>query len=740
MIKWRPWPSPQLKRFEATIIVHSVKGLQLVEDDNKGLELDNGLAKLTVEIKWKGSKGNGLRALRRREKRNYTREEGMRDDGIVQWDEEFRTVCALSASKDGIFRPWEVVFMVFRCLNGRPKNRVLVAGPAVLNIADFASVIVDDGKELEITVPLSVPANGVQCSPSLCISLNLMERRASQEPPAAVPRPIMSVPLSPCFGAPQTIEKDGVSALKARLRKVKSLTEYVSSRKSKKAYHGEPRNDGKFSTGSEESENTSPFDTDSFDGSDEEDSEESREGNNFGKSFDYGTLVSANLARGAFGSRIHGENEDRLYYSNRKLDISSLDVQDLAAAASEQSFRRSPKLGILTWKTKKLSFRSPKAKGEPLLKREYGEDGGDDIDFDRRLLSSSDESSIGLSKSEEESTTSVSDFGDDNFAVGSWECKEVVSRDGCMKLQTQVFFASIDQRNGKAAGESACTVLVAVIADWLHSNRGEIPIKSEFDSLIREGSLQWRKLCENEAYRERFPDKHFDLDTVLQAKIRPLSVIAEKSFIGFFHSEGLSEEGFDFLHGAMSFDSIWDEICRIASECSTDDPLVYIVSWNDHFFILKVDQDAFYVIDTLGERLYEGCNQAYVLKFNGDTAIERIRNQSVENEKSRNGGKVQSEKGTVATNEGPQPDKSVSGSADEGVAVAVAVKAEEDIVVCKGKESCKEYIKSFLALIPIRELRADIKRGLMASTPLHHRLQIEFHHTQFLPVTAVYSS
>ncbi|GAB4836212.1 hypothetical protein Ancab_001127 [Ancistrocladus abbreviatus] len=729
IIKWRPWPPPQSKRFEATVVVHSVKGLQLVEEENKGLSLDGGLARLMVEIKWKGSRINGLRALRRRGKRNYTREEGLRDDGCVQWNEEFRTVCAFSASKDGIFQPWEVVFIVFRCLNERPKNRVLVAGPAVLNIADFASVIVDGEKELEITVPLSVPANVGQCSPSLCLSLNLMELRASQEPPEAVPRPIMSVPLSPCFGTPQTIEKDDATTVKERLRKVKSLTEFASSRKSKKAYHGEVSSDGKFSTGSEDSENTYPFDTDSFDVSDE-DSEETKENTDVKKSYDYGTLVSANLARRAFGSRIYGEDEDRLYYSNHKLDIISLDIQDSAVAVSEQTSRQSPKLGILTWKTRKLSFRSPKGKGEPLLKKEYAEDGGDDIDFDRRLLSSSDESPIWLSRSEEDSTTSVSEFGDDNFTIGSWECKEVTSRDGRMKLRTKVFFASIDQRHERAAGEGACTALVAVIADWLHSNRGEIPIKSEFDSLIREGSLQWRKLCENEAYRERFPDKHFDLETVLQAKIRPLSVIAEKSFIGFFHPEGLNEDGFNFLVGAMSFDSIWDEICQITSECPSDDPLVYVVSWNDHFFILKVDQDAFYIVDTLGERLYEGCNQAYVLKFDGDTIIERIPTpSSLENEKSGNGGKVQSEKETPATKEAPQPEKSVSGSAEEGM--AVDVKGEEDIVICKGKESCKEYIKSFLAAIPIRELQADIKRGLMAATPLHHRLQIEFQHTQF---------
>lgn len=67
-----------------------------------------------------------------------------------------------------------------------------------------------------------------------------------------------------------------------------------------------------------------------------------------------------------------------------------------------------------------------------------------------------------------------------------------------MKLQTQVFFASIDQRSERAAGESACTSLVAVIADWFQNNQNLMPIKSQFDALIREGSLEWRNLCEDE--------------------------------------------------------------------------------------------------------------------------------------------------------------------------------------------------------------------------------------------------
>lgn len=316
--------------------------------------------------------------------------------------------------------------------------------------------------------------------------------------------------------------------------------------------------------------------------------------------------------------------------------------------------------------------------------------------------------------------SSVSEFGGDSFAVGSWESKEVASRDGHMKLQAQVFFASIDQRSERAAGESACTALVAVIADWLQSNQDEMPIKSEFDSLIRDGSSEWRNLCENESYIERFPDKHFDLETILQAKIRPLSVVPEKSFIGFFHPEGLEEGEFDFLHGAMSFDSIWDEISHSASDFQSNDQssLVYIVSWNDHFFVLKVDHDAYYIIDTLGERLYEGCNQAYVLKFDKDTIIRKLPDDTqVSNEKAA------IQKGQLNNSKETKAEETVIVNQNES-----QNNDREEVVVCKGKESCKEYIKSFLAAIPIRELQVDLKKGL--STPIHHRLQIEFHYTK----------
>lgn len=351
-------------------------------------------------------------------------------------------------------------------------------------------------------------------------------------------------------------------------------------------------------------------------------------------------------------------------------------------------------------------------------------------------------------KTDEDSSanrSSVSEFGDDNFAIGNWEQKEIISRDGHMKLQTQVFFASIDQRSERAAGESACTALVAVIANWFQTNRdNNMPIKSQFDSLIREGSLEWRNLCENETYRERFPDKHFDLDTVLEAKIRPLSVVSGKSFIGFFHPDGMDEGRFDFLQGAMCFDSIWDEISRAGSESpSNSGSQVYIVSWNDHFFVLIVEPEAYHIIDTLGERLYEGCNQAYILKFDRDTVIHKLPSGGKLLSDEKPGGDQQmltagSEPKNRPTQQlNPNPQEScVAAGPDES---AAADKEEEAEVVCQGKESCKEYIKNFLAAIPIRELQADIKKGLMASTPLHHRLQIEFQYTQLLepaqPVT-----
>ncbi|KAJ8756240.1 hypothetical protein K2173_025052 [Erythroxylum novogranatense] len=549
-----------------------------------------------------------------------------------------------------------------------------------------------------------------------------MEMGAVQESLRAVQRSTETILEQPCSPKTPSPRRSELYGFRASLRKVRlchgmneSCTEFEDCKAIQCA-----RND--------EAEYNHPFDTDSLADDNEQDIDEmSNQDSELKLSVNYNTLPYANFVGESYSNTQDGiEDESWIHYPNHSLKVESSCVEYFTATGNDQYSSKNSKGRILSWRTKKLRFNSskPKTKGEPLLKKGYGDEGGDDIDFDRRHLSSCDESTLGWNTSEEGSITSrssFSEFGDDNFTVGSWEHKEIISRDGMMKLQVEVFFASIDQRSERAAGESACTTLVAVIANWLQSSQYDVPNKSEFDSLIRDGSLEWRNLCENESYIQQFPDKHFDLETVLQAKIRPLSVASDKSFIGFFQPEGLEGGNFDFLNDAMSFDSIWDEIRRHGSEWDSNSaPLVYIVSWNDHFFILKVTNDAYYIIDTLGERLYEGCNEAYVLKFDKDTTIQRLpKKVKASDEKSIND-KVKpsnlKEKGSPKGTREFTPNE-------------VDKTRMEEEVVFKGRESCKEYIKSFMAAIPIRELKADIKKGLMTSTPLHQRLQIEFHYT-----------
>ncbi|XP_028106262.1 uncharacterized protein LOC114305382 [Camellia sinensis] len=133
----------------------------------------------------------------------------------------------------------------------------------------------------------------------------------------------------------------------------------------------------------------------------------------------------------------------------------------------------------------------------------------------------------------------------------------------------------------------------------------------------------------------------------------------------------------------MSFDQIWDEIKKNA-EGDNDLPRIYIV-----------DVNAYYIIDTFGERLFEGCNQAYILRFD-DSALMR--------------GKVEK----------------------EGVS---SDQASED-EICSGKECCREFMKRFLAAIPLRELESEEKKEPVSYFALHQRLQIEFNFTTSLSLSS----
>nr|GMD75254.1 EEIG1/EHBP1 N-terminal domain protein [Ipomoea batatas] len=239
----------------------------------------------------------------------------------------------------------------------------------------------------------------------------------------------------------------------------------------------------------------------------------------------------------------------------------------------------------------------------------------------------------------------------DEETIGAWESKELVSRDGETKLKSDVFFATFDQR-----------ALVAVISHWLHSNADATPTRPEFDDLIVQGSSEWRNLCDNSSYLNDFPNKHFDLET------------------------------FASLSGAMSFDEIWQKIVAI-----NDHPRVYIISWNDHFFVLKIDRDAYYIIDTLGERLFEGCEKAFVLRFDDSSLMVRKENGDDE---------------------------------------------DDEKIICSGKECCREFIVRFLAAIPLEELEEEEKKEAVSYFSLHQRLQIEFNLTCMLssPFSSLSSS
>jgi hypothetical protein len=271
-------------------------------------------------------------------------------------------------------------------------------------------------------------------------------------------------------------------------------------------------------------------------------------------------------------------------------------------------------------------------------------------------------------------------FSQDDDPAGCWETREFTSRDAETKLKTQVFFGSIDQRDDSAGGESACTALVAVLAASLHANHPTMPTRPELDALIRDGSSEWRKLCDNEVHMARFPNRHFDLETVIAAGTRPIAVQHDKAFVGFFQPESFAS-----LSGAMSFDDIWREISGDGGRREPGRADVYIVSWNDHFFMLKVESDCYYVIDTLGERLFEGCDMAYMLRFDGSSEMRSL-----------------------------------------------FTAADKEEVIVTGKECCREFIKRFLAAIPLKEELEIEKKGATGGIDFgapHRRLQIEFHFT-----------
>ena len=205
------------------------------------------------------------------------------------------------------------------------------------------------------------------------------------------------------------------------------------------------------------------------------------------------------------------------------------------------------------------------------------------------------------------------------------------------------------------------------------------PLRFALDLIVTGAAREWRRLCSDASLVARFPDKHLDLDTAA-ALHAPFSVEAEtracvadaeagenaasvrerlsdfsnaealeksktktktkpktkrllrakihhgKSFVGFLRPPGVKKGDSPVLDALAE---AAPPLCAIVRElaASPAPTCSYAVSWNDHFFLLHFRREAgetvAYVMDSLGERLCEGCRRAYVLRFDGDSLSSR---------------------------------------------------------------------------------------------------------------------
>ncbi|KAH9552009.1 hypothetical protein CY35_09G042600 [Sphagnum magellanicum] len=736
VMQWPHRPSVS-KKFQVNLALNRLEGVSIVQGSSELSE-----TKLHVDVKWKGPKG-ALGSRFRSMKRVKTTAVSLGSGGKVVWEEEFESICVLTTGKTGTFQPWHVYLVLCKAVQDGAKSKLSVAGTAVLDVGLLAPI--GGNNKQSVSVPLRCNMGGSELEATFWVTLSFVELRTMHQAGFESVHRFMA-PAMACIGDPRAWEAEDhaeriihvVAGKKEKTSKELSREQVLGwgGRKSPQVEDSDVTDDGKFSPRSDESlqDASDLFDSDFAFDFDVEDYEDEVEDDHCERSLSYGTLVGVNLVvEGALPhDRDAEENE-----TDKNLTIhsrsKSTSPPQVAASSEEFSISESGELvpqgsllRMLSWRKRKLNYRSTRSRGEPLLNKAYGEEGGDEIDWDRRQSSPSYQPELTRQKSEHKSLAVVAgllDFGEELFTVGSWERKDFVSRDGQTKLSAEVFFASLDQRSASAAGESACTALVAVIADWLHKHPTLMPSKAEFDMLIRDGSAEWRNMCSIEAYKGRFPDQHFDLDTVIEAAIRPLSVVSEKSFIGFFQPEGVSDSC-NFLQDAMSFDSIWEEVERAG-------PAIYIVSWNDHFFVLKVEDEGCYIIDTLGERLSEGGSQAYILRFDAETSLHRspVMESLPQAEPQTKVEAVSPESLAIVEvcKEGDEKTSECEAAPLDGVSSEVVLPTDLTYI---GRSACCQFVKEFFAALPLRELQSDIEKGLLGKVPLHQRLQIEFHFTK----------
>ncbi|KAG5099434.1 hypothetical protein JHK82_044486 [Glycine max] len=203
------------------------------------------------------------------------------------------------------------------------KTRASVAGVTSINLAEYVPAAVD--KETEIV-----------CIDQLCVFLH---------------HPVLLFLHQLC------------------LRRVKFFADYVSTGRAKKASSKDEGSDGRSSNRSEDFENRYTSDVDSLDNDAAIKSEVNEEDSCVRHSLSYETLAFGNYAGGSpySGSTINGKHECWIYYSSQKSDYGGAHVENYNTC--DQVEHQNSKHRILSWRKRKLHFRSSKVKGELLLKK-----------------------------------------------------------------------------------------------------------------------------------------------------------------------------------------------------------------------------------------------------------------------------------------------------------------------------------------------------------------------------------
>ncbi|KAJ3680857.1 hypothetical protein LUZ60_015346 [Juncus effusus] len=755
---------------------------------------------LMVEIGWIG-RNTKFRFPGKRIERNCTSVQSIRDGGnLVQWNEVFQHSVKLRWIDQGCYKSWFINLEVHETV-GDSKTKIAIAPKARIDIAEDIVL----GTERIISISLDCQIRGNPITATLEAKLQIIKNWSESGRSLSLPKS-MSFRIFSCIGG-QRHRRHSYNA-----RPGERVNDYMSHEFSLSRVRNR-----------------------SVDGSSSDDEPEPS----------YKKLQLYNYLINQFNSNEEDDDDsiDGSHAFSPNVEILSSNSFD-----RRQTQNQSPLQRLLSLK-RLISFKkNDQPKGKPLLNKSCCDIGGDDIDIERHEES-------GRSKVHPDTLRDSVFDKDEPFEIGSWERRSFFSRDSELVLVTDAFLATIDQRSERASGGSACTVLAVVIADWLYKNPGYLPLRCEMDQLVRDGSIIWRDLCRDANHRERFSDQHFDLETVLREGIVQLREEVDLSYLGFFRTDE-PQESLVFLKELPSFDSIW--VKMILDDLGLTER-VYICSWNDHFFVLKIERDVIYLIDTFGERLFEGCNQAYILKFDKDSVIygsfeemiidesklemnketnEKENNSKQENdesklemnketkEKENNNNKQENGESKLKPKEEDknnkeensenklemhkeskheennnkqangysnekennnkedehatiQEDKINSSSVDGGIKIeqekinhsltngaicekkkytkeeieevkCPTEKIEKDqgneiepcspregncervesskVVICEGLESCREYIKGFLASLPLRQLQEDLVRGSIREETIPRRLQIEFHY------------